>query len=223
MLLETEFTVSAPGDRVWAELLDIEALGACLPGSQMARVNGDRTLQGKLAPTVGSSPLDLVATLRPVDVDEDGHSASCVLRVRESAGPGFASGLLRARVDASNGETRVFVTLDGRLAATGISEERVRGEAERLLGELAQNLERSLSERASRPAPRPAAAPAAATPSQTPALRAPVEPPTTKPSPSVPAPLAGAGAVGLLALLLALLFGRRSRRRGVWLEIRYRW
>jgi carbon monoxide dehydrogenase subunit G len=223
MLLETEFTVSAPADRVWSELLDIEALGACLPGSAMARVNGDQTLQGKLAPTIGSSPLDLVATLRPVDIDEDGHSASCLLRARESAGPGFASGLLRARVDGSNGATRVFVTLDGRLAAAGVSEDAARAEGERLLGELAKNLERSLGERASREAPRPAPAPAAEAPTQTPAVRAAAEAPSSKPSPSVPAPLAGAGAVGLVALLLALLFGRRSRRRGVWVEIRYRW
>jgi carbon monoxide dehydrogenase subunit G len=224
MQLETEFTVSAPADRVWAELLDIEALSACLPGSAMTRVNGDWTMQGKLAPTIGSSPLDLVATLRPVEVEEDGRSASCLLRARESAGPGFASGLIRARVDGSNGATRVFVSLDGRLAATGVTEDRVRGEAERLLSELAHNLERSLGERASRPAPKPAAAaPAAPAPSKTPALRPPVETPSAQPSSPVPAPLAGAGAVGLLALLLALLFGRRSRRRGVWLEIRYRW
>lgn len=219
MRLETEFTVSAPPDRVWAELLDIEELGACLPGAAMARVNGDQTLQGKLAPTIGASALDLVATMRAVDVDEDGHSASCSLRVREAGGPGFASGLLRARVDGSNGASRVSLTLDGRLATTEISEDRVRGEAERLLGELAENLKKSLGERASRAAPA-AAAPAAA---QTPAVRAPEAPPSAPSAPSVPAPLVGAGAAGLLALLLALLFGRRARRRGVWFEIRYRW
>jgi carbon monoxide dehydrogenase subunit G len=225
MLLETEFTVSAPADRVWAELLDLEQLGACLPGSALARVNGDQTLQGKLTPTVGSSPLDLVGTLRSVDIDEDGHSASCLLRVRDAAGPGFATGLLRARVDGSNGAARVSVTLDGRLAATGVSEDSARAEAERLLGELAQNLERSLGERASR-APRPAAAPpaaAAALPSRAPAPRPAEEPPAAPSAPSLPAPIARAGAAGLVALLLALLFGRRFRRRGVWLEIRYRW
>jgi carbon monoxide dehydrogenase subunit G len=220
MLLETEFTVGAPADRVWAELLDIEALGACLPGSAMARVNGDQTLQGKLTPTVGSSPLDLLGTLRPIDVDEDGRSASCLLRVRQADGPGFATALLRTSVDGSNGATRVSMTLDGRLAATAVSEERARGEAERLLGELAQNLERSLGDRASREAPRPPVAAAAASP-KPPAVRSPVEAPAAKPSPSIPAP--AVGAVGLIALLLALLFGRRSRRRGVWLEIRYRW
>ncbi len=220
MRLETEFTVSAPADRVWAELLDIEQLGACLPGAAMAPVNGDETLQGTLTPTIGASPLDLVATMRPVDVDEDGHSTSCSLHVREAGGPGFASGLLRARVDGSNGASRVSMTLDGRLAASEISEDRVRGEAERLLGELAENLKTSLSERASRAAPAAAAAPASP---RTPAARAPEAPPSAPSAPSLPAPLAGAGAAGLLALLLALLFGRRARRRGLWFEIRYRW
>jgi carbon monoxide dehydrogenase subunit G len=220
MRLETEFTVSAPADRVWAELLDIEQLGACMPGAALARVDGDQTLQGKLTPTIGASPLDLVATMRPVDVDEDGRSASCSLSVREAAGSGFASGLLRARVDGSNGATRVSVTVDGRLAATGVAEERVRGDAERLLGELAENLQRSLGERASRPVPATTAPPASP---HTPTVRAPEAAPTAPSAPAVPARLAGAGAAGLLALLLALLFGRRARRRGVWFEIRYRW
>jgi uncharacterized protein len=221
MVLETDFTVAAPPERVWAELLDLEQLGACLPGSAMARVNGDQTLQGELRPEIAGTPLACVGTLRPVDVDEDGRSASCALRVRQNDGPAFATALLRARVEDAGGGGRVSMALDGRLAAIEIPEERVRGEAERLLGELASNLERSLTERASRPAP--------ATPAPQPRQPVPVEPlrhPEAAPlggaATQVPAPVA-AGAVGLIALLLAVLFGRRSRRRSAWFEIRYRW
>jgi uncharacterized protein len=221
MVLETDFTVAAPPERVWAELLDLEQLGACLPGSAMTRVNGDQTLQGELRPDIAGTPLACVGTLRPVDVDEDGRSASCALRVRQNDGPAFATALLRARVEDAGGGGRVSMALDGRLAAIEIPEERVRGEAERLLGELASNLERSLTERASRPAP--------TTPAPQPRQPVPVEPlrhPEAAPlggaAAQVPAPVA-AGAVGLIALLLAVLFGRRSRRRSAWFEIRYRW
>lgn len=228
MLLDTDFIVHAPADRVWSELLDIDALAACLPGSALSRVNGGGVLQGELRTQVGGASHAFVATLRPVDVDEDGRSSSCSLRVRQSDGPAFASGLIRARVEGSGDQASVSLAVDGRLAAAGVAEDSARGEAERLLSELASNLERSLGERASRPAPEPPVTPAAETaerPAREPVQRAPEPEPAGAPaSPSlpVPAPVA-AGAAGLLALLLALLFGRRSRRRGLWFEIRYRW
>jgi uncharacterized protein len=225
MLLDTEFIVRAPADRVWAELLDIDALAACLPGSALSRVNGGGTLQGELRTQIAGSPHALLATLKPVDVDEDGRSASCSLRVRQSDGPAFAAGLLRARVNDSEGGARVSLAVDGRLAATQLDEESARGEAERLLSELASNLERSLGERASRPAPaapKPSVAPAR------PPVAAPPPPDREaavpgSPSLPVPAPVAAGAGLGLIALILALLFGRRSRRRGLWFEIRYRW
>jgi uncharacterized protein len=224
MLLDTDFIVHAPADRVWSELLDIDALAGCVPGSALSRLNGEGTLQGELRTQIAGSPRTFVATLRPVDVDEDGRSSSCSLRVRQADGPAFATGLLRARVDDSGQGARVSLALDGRLAATGVAEESVRGEAERLLSELASNLERSLGERASRPAAAEAPAPSRPALAAAPARAPEPSTPAATSSLPVPAPVAaGAGAAGLLALLLALLFRRRSRRRALWLEIRYRW
>jgi hypothetical protein len=123
-------------------------------------------------------------------------------------------------VAEANGLTRVSMSLEGRLAALEVPEERARGEAERLLNELASSLEQSLAERAARPAAAPPK-PAKALP---PAPR-PLEPPAPPAPPApqgVPAPAAAVGAAGILGLLLALLFGRR-KRKGVWFEIRYRW
>lgn len=224
MILETDFTVAAPAERVWAELVDLDAFAACLPGAELRRVDGDETLQGTLRPQLAGSTVECVGTLRPIDVDEDGRSASCGLRVRQAHGSGFATAILRGRVAEAGGSTRVSLSADGRLAALDVVEERARGEAQRLLGELAASLEKSISERASRPQ----AAPARPSPSAAPALRA-VEPHAPAPaaasqpaSAPIPAPVA-AGAGGLVALLLALVFGRRQRRRGIWFEIRYRW
>ena len=224
MLLDTDFIVHAPADRVWSELLDINALGACIPGSSLGRLNGEGTLQGELLTQIAGTPRTFVATLRPVDVDEDGRSSSCSLRVRQTDGPAFATGLLRARVDDSGEGARVSLALDGRLAATEVAEDSARAEAERLLSELAYNLEHSLTERASRPAP--AEAPAPSRPTLPAASTRAPEPSAAAAAPSLPVPApvaAGAGAAGLLALLLALLLRRRSRRRALWLEIRYRW
>jgi uncharacterized protein len=231
MILETDFTVAAPADRVWRELLDLEALAACLPGAELMTVDGDSTLQGSLRPQIGGSAVECIGTLRPIDVDEDGRSASCSLRVRAAQGSAFATATLRGRVAEGSGSTRVLMSVEGRLAALDIAEDRARGEAERLLNELASSLERSIAERASRPevAPpepaRPVSAPRAPAKAPPPPAAAPRPQELGRPAQAaalakgVPAP---AAAAGVLALLLALIFGRR-RRRGAWFEIRYRW
>jgi uncharacterized protein len=223
MILETDFTVAAPSDRVWRELLDLEAFAACLPCSKLRPVDGDTVLQGTLRPEVAGSAVECIGTLRPIDVDEDGRNASCALSVRQVPGDAFATATVRSRVAAKNGLTRVSMSLDGRLAALQISEDSARGDAERLLGEFASRLERSIAERASRPAAdRPLRA-------QAPPPTAPRPPdqlaPATALPPSahqrLPGPaVAAAGIVGALAL--ALLAGRRARR-GARVEIRFRW
>jgi carbon monoxide dehydrogenase subunit G len=216
VIVETEINVSAPADRVWEELSDLEALAAILPGSQLKPVDGDSILQGALRPELGGSAVDCIGTLRPVDVDHDTRSASCQFRVREANGPGFATGTLRGRVSGDNGSVRVALALDGRLAAPGMDETVARDEADKLLAALASGLERSLTERASRPAKakepaKPAAAPAAAA-TERPSTAVAPTPARSGPPPAVVA--------GLFAMILGLLIGRRrgrsSRRRLPW-------
>jgi carbon monoxide dehydrogenase subunit G len=224
MILETDFTVPATPDRVWNALLDLDALGACLPGASLSRVDGDSTLQGAVRPQVNGSELPCIGTLRAVDADEDGRSASAALHVHQVGGPGFATALLRGKVAEADGGSRVAVSLDGRVAAPGVSEDASRPEAERLLGELAARLESSLAERATQAEAAPAA-PAApiASPDRSP-LAAPAPAPSERRGPPVhPAAALGAvGAAGAVALAAALLRGKRTRR-GAWVEIRYRW
>ena len=209
MILETDFTVPATPDRVWNALLDLDALGACLPGASLSRVDGDSTLQGAVRPQVNGSELPCIGTLRAVDADEDGRSASAALHVHQVGGPGFATALLRGKVAEADGGSRVAVSLDGRVAAPGVSEDASRPEAERLLGELAARLESSLAERATQAE----AAPAAPAPAPSERRGPPVHP---------AAALGAVGAAGAVALAAALLRGKRTRR-GAWVEIRYRW
>jgi MYXO-CTERM domain-containing protein len=214
MIVETEISVSAPVQRVWEELSDLEALAAVLPGSQLRPVDGDSMLQGALRPELRGSAVDCIGTLRPVDVDHDTRSASCQFRVRQANGPGFATGTLRGRVSGENGSARVALALDGRLAAPGMDETSARDDADKLLAALASGLEKSLAERAARPAqPKPKPAPRRAAPaSEVSAARehAAAVPMASTPSRPGPPPVAIAG---IFALVLALLLGRRSRRR----------
>ena len=228
MILETDFTVPATPDRVWNALLDLDALGACLPGASLSRVDGDSTLQGAVRPQVNGSELPCIGTLRAVDADEDGRSASAALHMHQVGGPGFATALLRGKVAEADGGSRVAVSVDGRVAAPGVSEDASRPEAERLLGELAARLESSLAERAAKAEAAPAAPQSVAAAPTASADRSPLAAPAPASSerrgpPVHPAAALGAvGAAGAVALAAALLRGKRTRR-GAWVEIRYRW
>ncbi len=225
MILENEFIVAAPADRVFAELQDIAALGESLPAASLRPLDGDTALQGTLAPRIGGAELKCFATLRPVDVDEDSRSASYALRLRHDDGPALASATIRARVHGSDGSTRVSVSVDGRLASQSVAEEGARPEGERLLGELVASLETNLTARAARPAvERPTAAPSRPQLAPVPAQGRYEPPPEALPTqPRIPVPVAAGAGAGALALALALLAGRRRGRRGAFVEIRYRW
>jgi uncharacterized protein len=217
MILETGFKVTAPAGRVWQALLDVQALAACLPGSDLRPVEGDSNYEGALRPTIGGDAVACTGTLRAIDVDEDGRYASAALRVHQDGGPAFATALLRGHVTENGDGARVDIVLDGRVAGPGLSEDVAKPEAERLLGELASSLCDSVAERASKPVPAPEPARAAAAPSR----------PAPEPAPPEPSGLRGvptAAAVGAAgaAAVTALLLGRR-KRRGAFVEIRYRW
>src|SRR4051812_6677742 len=155
MILETGFRGAAPADRVWEALLDMQALAACLPGSDLRPVGGDSTYEGTLRPSIGGDAVECIGTLRTIDVDEDGRRASAALRVHEQGGPAFATGLLRGRGGEADGGPRVALVPDGRVAAPGVREDAARPDAERLRGELGGSLPDSLADRASRPAATP--------------------------------------------------------------------
>jgi carbon monoxide dehydrogenase subunit G len=212
MNVETEFTVSAPGDRVFEELAQLDAVASAVPGSSMRRVDGDAGFEGPLRVVVAGSERDCIGTLRQIDVDRDGRSTSCWFRVRDAAGPGFATGLIRGHVTDANGSAHVALSLEGRLAAPGLDETKVGDEAQKLLASLADSLGTSLAERASRPPAPVSAKPAAAAAPSRPAAPAARAPLPAAPSPArsgPPAPLIGAG---IIVLLLAVLFRRRGRR-----------
>jgi carbon monoxide dehydrogenase subunit G len=227
MIVNTDFTVRAPADRVWAALSDLETLATSLPGSAMQRLNGDGAFHGSLRPDLGAASADCVGSLQPLDLDEDSLTASCAFRVRQADGVAFATGTLRGRVERDGDSARVLLTLDGRLAAPGVDETSAQADADRLLASIASSLEKNLAERAAR-APAPAPEPEPARPAASAALRpaaAPAGAPSTPAAP-IQAPRSGTvglGLAGLVGFVLALLLGRRKRRRRVWLEIRNPW
>ena len=62
MQIDSEFTVAAPMDRVWAYLLDVERVAPCMPGAELTEVVDDHTWKGKTSVKVGPVALSFAGT-----------------------------------------------------------------------------------------------------------------------------------------------------------------
>jgi carbon monoxide dehydrogenase subunit G len=216
MRLEKEFTVSAPLERAWSEVLDVDDLVSCLPAARISRLDGEDVYGGDMTIEVDGTSLECRGTVRPLDVDEDEHVATIQLDGRELAGPALGAGTIETRVADGNGSTRVMLSADLKLTGQRADGEAVEQAAGRLLDEFARRVEQRILERKDEvpPAPEPAferRAPAAA-------------PGEGRPSAPVEEALRGAAlpsVAALLSLLLLVLLGRPRKR--AYLVVKYRW
>ena len=112
MILDNEFTVAAPVDRVWAYFLDVPNLAPCLPGATLVGENGDGTYQGKVVAALGPVKLNFSGTARIVEADEAAHRMVLKAAGSEDRGRGEAEMTITATMRPEDGGTRVSVAQD---------------------------------------------------------------------------------------------------------------
>lgn len=238
MKLEQSFEVSAPVERVWEALTDVERVAPCLPGAAVTGRNDDGSYKGTFSVKIGPTTATYSGRLEMENIDEASHSATMRADGTDKRGQGGAKATIFSTVSASNGGTRVEVITDyhitGRLARFGRGG-MIEDISEQLLHQFAERLQDSLTEPPTETAnggqhPR-AVAPSAATDG------APTETGSRPPQPAAGSPQAGepveglslvtsvlwnrarrnpapiAAIAGLLLLLLLAILRRRRRRR----------
>jgi uncharacterized protein len=222
MKIANEFTVSAPIEKAWDVLTDLEQVIPLMPGAQMTGRDGD-DVAGKVKVKVGPVTSEFNGKVHFVEQDHDQYVAVIDAKGKESRGSGNAAATVTARLHEAGAQTRVTVDTDlkvvGKLAQFGSSI--LQQVSEKLLGQFVESLEAKLAaENAPAPAPESPSAPA-------PAPRAVLAaaPPAAEPEPIDLLQLAGGGALKKYAPIVfaafaaaAALFtlGRvRLARRGV--------
>ena len=175
MLIENEFTASAPVDELWAFLLDVQRIAPCMPGAELTEVVDDENWKGRMTMKFGPVGMAFAGTVTMQERDDAAHRVVLSAKGTEQKGKGAASASvtswLEPRDDGSS-----LVKMQADISLTGAVAQLSRGllpeVSKKLTQQFADCLEQTLAASQAPPASAPAAAPAPA-----PAARAHLRPP----------------------------------------------
>lgn len=145
MKINNDFTVSAPVDKAWQMILDLERVTPCLPGAALIGSSGDG-YEGTMKVKIGPITANYKGNVKIEEADEANHRAVVEATGRDARGQGTASATIVATMQEVNGKTNVQVETDMKL--TGRAAQFGRGIAQdvaaKMLGRFADCLEREM-------------------------------------------------------------------------------
>jgi carbon monoxide dehydrogenase subunit G len=225
MKFENEFDVEAPLDEVWETVLDVERVAPTVPGASVLEKTSDTAYKVAIKVKVGPMSMTYKGDVEIVERDDAAHRAVMRAKAKESRGQGTADADVTMILSGANGTTTAKITtevdLSGKVATMGAGV--LQDVSGRLVKTFAKNLATMLEggEEPEAPAAAGQATPAAEAP------QAEAPKPKQVPPHEDALDLGGVGGavvadklssprnLGLvigIAMLVAYLMGRRSRR-----------
>ena len=104
MIIANEFTVTAPIDKAWALLTDLEQVAPLMPGAQLVGREGEEYL-GKVKLKVGPVNSEFSGKAHFVERDESQHKALIDARGKESRGTGNAAAVVTLQLNEAGDRT----------------------------------------------------------------------------------------------------------------------
>jgi uncharacterized protein len=147
--LEQSFEVTAPLDRVWKALVDVEQVAPCLPGAEVTGRNEDGSYNGTFKVKIGPTAAAYSGKLKMEQIDEATHTATMDAQGTDRRGQGGAKATIISSVTPAGPDaTTVHVSTDyhitGRLARFGRGG-MIEEISNRLLKEFAKSLQEMLA------------------------------------------------------------------------------
>src|SRR5918912_2024248 len=123
MRFENRFDVSAPIERVWDAVLDVERVAPKVPGAQVLERTGDDAYKVAIKVKVGPMSMTYRGEVEITERDEAAHRAVMKARAKESRGQGTADADVTMVLSGADGRTSATVTtevqLSGKVATMG--------------------------------------------------------------------------------------------------------
>ena len=141
MELNNDFEVSAPIEKVWEVINNVELIAPCLPGAQMEEVENDE-YRGFVKVKVGPITAQYKGVAKFVEKDDSNHRVVIRGEGRDTRGAGNAAADITASLESITEGPRVNVVTD--LKITGKVAQFGRGVmadiSKKLMGQFADNL-----------------------------------------------------------------------------------
>lgn len=141
MELNNDFEVSAPIEKVWEVINDVELIAPCLPGAQLEEVENDE-YRGFVKVKVGPITAQYKGVAKFVEKDDSKHRVVIRGEGRDTRGAGNAAADITASLEPTEEGTLVTVVTD--LKITGKVAQFGRGVmadiSKKLMGQFADNL-----------------------------------------------------------------------------------
>jgi len=211
MLIENEFTVDAPMDRLWAYLLDVERIAPCMPGAELTETVDERNWKGNLKAKFGPVTMAFAGSVTMQERDDEAHRVVLKARGMEQKGKGAAEATVTSWLEPGSADAETTVKMRADIVLSGAAAQLSRGLLPEISKKLTQQFADCLQASMAAAEARITAAPAEA--------GAPVEAEAAAPTPA-PVPAAkpvGGIRLGLSAIwamivnFLRRLFRRRPR------------
>lgn len=112
MVVDNEFTVNAPADKVMTYLLDVEKVAKCLPGAQLTQIVDAQTYKGKMKVKMGPLDLTFSGTVNIVEMDNENGRIVMKANGMEEKGKGMAQATATVQITDLGGSTHVKLSQD---------------------------------------------------------------------------------------------------------------
>jgi hypothetical protein len=153
MLIENEFTVTAPTEDLWAYLLDVEKIAPCMPGAELTDVVDDTTWKGKVNVKFGPVALAFAGTVTIQERDDAAHRVVLAAKGMEQKGKGAANASVTSWLEPGDAGVTI-VKMQADIVLSGAVAQLSRGllpeVSKKLTQEFADCLEHNMSVDASR-------------------------------------------------------------------------
>lgn len=148
MIIEQRISLDAPPDRVWDFLMDVPAVGKCVPGVEAVTPLDNDRYNGVLRIRIGPISARLEGTMTLAERDADGMRARMDARGTDRRIGGAVSAKMTMRLEKrADGGTDLAVHTDaavlGKLGQFGQAV--IKRQADQLLAEFARNVSRVLA------------------------------------------------------------------------------
>jgi uncharacterized protein len=116
MLIQNDFEVAEPVDKVWQFFENIPQVARCLPGAELTEDLGDEKYKGKVAVRMGPVRLQFAGTADITERDEQAKRVVVHAAGAEERGRGQATMIVTATLKPAGRGTKVEVTQDLQLS-----------------------------------------------------------------------------------------------------------